>query len=227
MNPPQIGFGFHLSDGTTAAREDALQLSFGPDTYDSEAEQDLMTATLAILVLQTWPERTPVAFSASGRPTTRVIPGEPLQDRWYVMGFSADLPADVISHSAPLPDGLHGVRFTPGSHPRFRNFRFCRYGLQQPGILRLYADFSEPVTLDESVDTFFELTLDGAQSFCPHEIETKSIRFDCPAFPRNTAAITATSGGYSATDVRLQGGSWSFDLSGATFGDCQEFPMPI
>jgi hypothetical protein len=119
--------------------------------------------------LQTWPERTPVAFQAETLPeppasykVLHLLPAAPLEARWYVAGVDSGLPPAIRFYTT-LADGTNGVRFRPDSHPLVRDVQFC---LKAGAGMKLLLSFSEPLTLGVAPEKLVTLAVGGAAAPC-------------------------------------------------------------
>ena len=148
----------------------------------------------------------------------------PLEDRWHLLGTNSELPVTAVSAMPLLPDGSIGVRFRPGSHPRFQRFDFCH---DEYGNLSVRATISELVRFDSGYPDLVSLEVDGAAKECRTSAEF-TVR-DCGRIsPRATLTLNAYSVALGwRSDVRLEAGSWSIDPQLVRGSGCQTFVPPI
>ena len=98
---------------------------------------------LAGVSLRTYPELGEVAVSkvVDAGPAFEITPTAKLDDRWYVI--RVDVPgARMTQATALLSDGTRGVRFRPGSDPRWIGLRLCA---SSDTVGKVIFDLSEPL----------------------------------------------------------------------------------
>lgn len=233
MTPPDL---------TSAVGTTPLQVAI--DNHAEAVGGALLAPIAGEVALVSWPEGAPVpvttelhefeprrenGFEVSGSGTVTVMPGAPLEDRWYFL-YVASAPAAVDLAGAPrlkkLADGRVGVRFTVGSDPRMTWIRRC-LGEGMSG--KVVVDFSETVVL-HSAEALAVEAPDACSrpSSGDREDSGQSFTFLCDTLASDTpirVLVATTVTGIGGGPVRGAGQPVDFPpASFAATGDCPIAP---
>jgi hypothetical protein len=224
---PYASLAIEPVDGTTAQNGSDLQLRL----YQASGVVDeaKLQALAAAALLESWPERVPVAFAIDrlaepplvGSQILRVVPQTPLEDRWYVVGVRSPLPA-AIRYGMALPDGTMGSRFRPGSHPRVAQIQFCE---KAAAGMKLLVLFSEPVMFTRSADEIVSLQIAGSPSPCvSYWTMPAGLYFTCASLtPNDQVVVSVGAGIQSASGGAVEAASWSVEIGALPATSCRSF----